>query len=228
MAKQQQTLSKSAFIRSLQCLKSLYLYKNFYNLRDMPSRELLERFRQGMEIGKLAWQLFPGGIDLSPRSPFPSAIIKAAEKTSQKLSSYTNTIIYEASFIHQPTLIILDILVKENGKLFAYEVKSSVNISQTYIRDAAFQYYVMKNAAYQPEDFFMIHLKETYDSRSQDVECLRITNITEEVLELQPYIEENVQLAIHAISDSTLLEIQQGEHCQNPYPCDYMGYCSRH
>lgn len=134
MAKKQHTLSKSAFIRSLQCLKSLYLYKNFYNLRDMPSKELLERFRQGTEIGKLAWQLFPGGVDLSPGSAFPSAIAKAAEKTQKQLSS-EDTIIYEASFIHQPALAILDILVKKDGRLFAYEVKSSVNISDTYIRD---------------------------------------------------------------------------------------------
>jgi hypothetical protein len=179
MAKKQHTLSKSAFIRSLQCLKSLYLYKNFYQYRDMPSKELLERFRQGVEIGKLAWQLFPGGIDLNPRSAFPAAIIKAAEKTKEQLS-FENTIIYEASFIHQPALAILDILVKENGKLFAYEVKSSVNISDTYIRDMAFQYYVMKGCGYRPEDFFIIHLNEGYDSTSQEVESLRVTKVTKE------------------------------------------------
>lgn len=226
MAKKQHTLSKSAFIRSLQCLKSLYLYKNFYKYRDMPSKELLERFRQGVEIGKLAWQLFPGGIDLSPRSAFSSAIIKAAEKTSEQLS-LKDTIIYEASFIHQPTLTILDILVKENGKLFAYEVKSSVDISQTYIRDMAFQYYVMKNAGYLPEDFFIIHLNEGYNSTNKEIESLRITKVTKEILDLQLYIKENIQLAIQAISDSSCLEITQGDHCYTPYTCDYLGYCSR-
>lgn len=192
----------------------------------MPSKELLERFRQGVEIGKLAWELFPGGIDLSPRSAFPSAIVKAAEKTFEQLSS-GNTIIYEASFIYQPVLTILDILVQKNGKLFAYEVKSSVDISDTYIRDMAFQYYVMKGCGYRPENFFIVHLNEGYDSTSKKNESLRITKVTKDILELQSYIEENVKLAIQAMSDNSLLEIQQGEHCQTPYPCDYLGYCSR-
>jgi len=226
MANRPQTLSKSAFIRSLQCLKSLYLYKNFYKLRDMPSKELLERFRQGTAIGKLAWQLFPNGMDLSPGSAFPTAIIKAAAKTSEKLSS-PNSIIYEASFFYQPTLAILDILVKEKGKLHAYEVKSSVEISQTYIRDMAFQYYVMNGAGYCPDTFCIVHLKEGYDSTSDDVECLRITDMTDEIINLQNYIEENVNCALQAITDSSLLEITQGEHCQCPYLCDFMGFCSR-
>jgi hypothetical protein len=192
----------------------------------MPSKDLLERFRQGVEIGKLAWQLFPNGTDLSPASAFPSAIIRAAEKTAEQLSR-KNTIIYEASFIRRPTLAILDILVKENEKLFAYEVKSSVDISQTYIRDMAFQYYVMKASGYCPEDFFIIHLNEGYESTSTAIECLRITKVTEEILELQPYIEENIRLAVRAVTDDTLLKIQQGDHCYVPYPCDFMGYCSR-
>ena len=221
----QQTLSKSAFIRSLQCLKSLYLYKNFYKLRDMPSKELLERFRQGTAIGKLAWQLFPNGIDLSPGSAFPIAIMKAAAKTSEKLSP-ENIIIYEASFLYQPTLAILDILVKENGKLFAYEVKSSVEISETYIRDMAFQYYVMNGAGYCPDTFCIVHLKEGYDSTSNDIKCLRITDVTNEIINLQGYIEENANCALKAISDSSLLEIKQGEHCSCPYLCDFVGYCS--
>ena len=225
MEKQQQTLSKSAFIRSLQCLKSLYLYKNFYKLRDIPSKELLERFRQGTAIGKLAWQLFPGGEDLSPRSAFPTSVMKAAEKTSEQLSS-ENIVIYEASFLYQPTLAILDILVKEKGKLFAYEVKSSVEISQTYIQDMAFQYYVMNGAGYCPEKFSIVHLKEGFDSTSNDIECLRITDVTEKIINLQPYIEENVNRAVKATTDSSLLEIMPGEHCHCPYLCDFIGYCS--
>ena len=225
-SKKQNTLSKSAFIRSLQCLKSLFLYKNFYKLRDMPSKELLERFRQGTAIGRLAWQLFPNGVDLSPGSAFPSAIAKAAVKTSQQLLS-EGVVIYEASFIHQPILTILDILVKENGKLFAYEVKSSVEISETYIRDIAFQYFVMNKAGYRPEKFSIVHLKEGYDSTSNSTDCFRITDVTNEILNLQDFIKENIDCAIKAMKDDSLLGIQQGEHCHNPYLCDFLGYCSK-
>jgi hypothetical protein len=40
-------LSKSTFIRGLQCEKSLYLYKHNYNLRDGISSQLQAIFNQG-------------------------------------------------------------------------------------------------------------------------------------------------------------------------------------
>ena len=55
-------LSKSTFIRGLQCEKSLYLYKKHYKLKDSTSPSLQAIFDQGNQIGVLAQSLFPGGI----------------------------------------------------------------------------------------------------------------------------------------------------------------------
>jgi hypothetical protein len=220
------SLSKSAFIRSLQCLKSLYLYKNYYALRDKPSIELLARFQQGIDIGKLAWKLFPQGIDIHPASFFPSGISKAVEQTQQHLS-LDNIILYEASIMYNQAFNILDILEKKEGKIYAYEVKSSVLISETYILDAAFQYYVMKGAGCQLEQFFIIHLKEGYDSSSQDIKSLTKTDVTQKLIELDDYIEKNISKAFHAFTDNSLLKVQPGEQCDKPYLCDFSGFCNR-
>ncbi|MDR2410076.1 MAG: hypothetical protein LBE13_18475 [Bacteroidales bacterium] len=228
-AKRKQTafsLSKSAFIRSLQCLKSLYLYKNYYALRDKPSIELLARFQQGIDIGKLAWELFPQGIDVHPASFFPSGISKAVKQTQNHLSS-DNIILYEASIMYNRAFNILDILQKKGKKIYAYEVKSSVLISETYILDAAFQYYVMKGAGYQPEQFFIIHLKEGYDSSSQDINSLTKTDVTEKLIGLDDYIAKNISKAFQAYTDNSLLKVQRGEQCNKPYPCDFSGFCNR-
>jgi hypothetical protein len=127
---------------------------------------LLTRFQQGIDIGKLAWKLFPQGIDVHPDSFYPSAIADAAKRTQEYLYG-DNLILYEASIMYQQMVSILDIMEKRDGKIYAYEVKSSVLISETYILDAAFQYYVMKGCGYKPEQFFIIHLKEGYDSNAQ-------------------------------------------------------------
>lgn len=57
-------LSKSLFIRGLQCHKSLYLHKHHPELKDEvpPSREAL--FQSGYEVGLMAQSLFPGGITI--------------------------------------------------------------------------------------------------------------------------------------------------------------------
>jgi len=63
-------LSKSTFIRGLQCEKSLYLYKHHYRLKDPTPSSLQAVFDQGTNIGLLAQELFPYGADASPVSTF--------------------------------------------------------------------------------------------------------------------------------------------------------------
>ena len=103
-------LSKSTYIRSLQCIKSLYLYKNFYQLRDPLPPERKVRFEQGHNVGKLAWQLFPGGVDASP---IHISRFKESVQLTQNLIAQRTTVIYEAAFIFNEVLVALDILVRD-------------------------------------------------------------------------------------------------------------------
>ena len=54
-------LSKSQFLRGLQCHKYLWLYKYRPELRTPPDEALDALFEAGNEIGVLAHELFPGG-----------------------------------------------------------------------------------------------------------------------------------------------------------------------
>ena len=84
MAEKGHTLSKSTFIRGVQCLKSLYLNKHRPFLRDRLTPEQLAKFRRGHEVGKLAWQLFPGGKNCAPGHP--SQYAKALENTRKLIA----------------------------------------------------------------------------------------------------------------------------------------------
>ena len=59
-------LSKSSFIRGFQCEKSLYLHKFKKDLADPITEQSKLIFQRGTEVGLLAQDLFPGGVDLSP------------------------------------------------------------------------------------------------------------------------------------------------------------------
>lgn len=72
-------LSKSTFLKGLQCDKHLYLYKHNYNLQDPITDNQQAIFDRGHQVGKLAQQLFPDGVDASPSSP--RAYAKAVEFT---------------------------------------------------------------------------------------------------------------------------------------------------
>ncbi|MBK7854738.1 MAG: hypothetical protein IPJ79_07345 [Bacteroidetes bacterium] len=152
------TLSKSSYIRSLQCLKSLYFYKFHYRERDPISAEQQARFTRGHEYGKMAHMLFPGGVDASPAKPYD---YEPSIKLTRDLILKQTPVIYEASFAHNEVMAAVDILVKHEGKLSAYEVKSSTKISQTYLNDAALQYYLITASGYELEDFLLRTLYPT-------------------------------------------------------------------
>ena len=140
-------LSKSTYIRGLQCHKSLYLNKFRPYLRDKISEEQLAKFARGHAVGKVAQQLFPGGITMSrPGKP-------SAEKTGQLISEGF-PVIYEACFISDNVIVALDILVRDGNGYNAYEVKSSLALSNVYYNDAFLQYHIILSLCWIPIGIF--------------------------------------------------------------------------
>ena len=57
-------LSKSLIIKGLQCPKALWLAKNPPDFDFPPRPDLQTKFQFGTDVGILAQQLFPGGIEV--------------------------------------------------------------------------------------------------------------------------------------------------------------------
>lgn len=217
-------LSKSTFIRGVQCLKSLYFYKNFIQLRDPLSSEQQAIFSRGNAVGVLAQKLFPNGIDASPGKR--SDTIQAVQKTKDLIENGVE-VIYEAAFQFAGVLSILDVLVKKNGQWYAYEVKSSAKISQTYILDASLQYWVISSSGILLEDISIININSKYVKNGAiEVDKLfKITSVKEEVLRNQSLVADKIQEAKAVIGSAQMPEIKIGAHCFSPYACDFMGQC---
>lgn len=220
-------LSKSTFIRGLQCHKSLYLYKKRYYLRDRLSPEQQARFKRGTEVGVYARKLFPGGIDLSPPTPFQYAA--AVEKT-RELTAIKTPVIYEASFRYNEVLVALDILEYREGRWIGYEVKSSLKVSETYLMDAALQYYVISGSGIELSNLFIIYMNRDYvleGDLNPEALFTRIS-VLEESKKRKHLIGQEVmkQLAVTRLTKSPPIDI--GRHCNYPYPCDFIGHCWKH
>jgi hypothetical protein len=218
-------LSKSTFIRGNQCLKSLYLHKKRPFLRDRLSPDQRAKFQRGHKIGELAQQLFPGGIDMRPKSP--SQYQKRVLEVGHVISTESHNTIYEATFQYDQLLAILDILVKEENEWSAYEVKSSLKISETYLLDSAFQYYVITNSGLKLKDFYLVHINPDYQFEGvPDIEKLFIkVSVLEEVLKLQDYVKKQATKGKETLFLEKSPAITVGKQCTNPYPCDFIGHC---
>ena len=217
-------LSKSTFIRGVQCLKSLYLNQNRPFLRDRLPKERLLVFRRGHEVGDLAQKLFPGGVNLRPGHP--SAYRKSLQSTQEHIQA-GYPVIYEAAFQYDRVMIFLDILVKTAAGWKAYEVKSSGGISDTYLMDAALQYYVIRGSGIDLESISLIHIDKEYvlEGKIDPEKLFRIVDVTGEAISRQEYIREQIVREKEAIALKSSPPIEVGPHCREPYDCDFIGHC---
>ena len=220
-------LSKTSFLKSVQCSKAFFLYKNHYNLKDPLPKEKQAVFNRGHQVGVLAQSLFPGGVDVSPThvSKFSDSVAKTKELIEQG-----QKVIYEAAFVYDGVLIALDILVHEDDKWYAYEVKSSLKISAAYIMDAALQYYVLSNCLPHLADFYLVTMNDKYILQDTlDVQKLfRIKSVKEDAEKNIEFIKYHVQQAKAIIEKDTLPKTEIGEKCFTPYQCDFYGTCWKH
>lgn len=219
-------LSKSTFVRSCQCLKSLYLYKHNPDLRDEIDISQQRIFDRGTSVGELAQQLFPGGEDASPLTPYDYA--QSVIKTKQLIDAGCK-IIYEAAFQRDEVLAAMDILVFKNGLWKAYEVKSSTSVKDQFILDAALQYHVITGTI-PLKDISIVHINSEY-SRNGKLELNKFfetVSVLDEVNEIQSYVKEQILKAKEVIKEKEIPVKDIGEHCFSPYSCDFMGHCWKH
>ena len=221
-------LSKSTYIKGLQCEKALYMQKKHPYLRDKLSIEQRAKFQRGTDVGVLAHEVFPGGIDMSPNSP--SQFPKKAQETWDNLSNPSVNVMYEAVFQYNDTLIMLDILVRDGDSWIAVEVKSSLRLSDTYYNDAALQYYVLKGCGVPLSDFRLMYLNGDYvkDGPIDVQQLFKMESVMEYVVDREGYVAKNVERlkAVVALPHAPLVDI--GTQCNAPYPCDFQGHCWKH
>ena len=220
-------LSKSSFIKGLQCEKHLYLYKYHYNEMDELSEMQKAIFKRGTNVGELAHKLFPGGVVAAQGDP-PN-YDKALQRTKELMNDGAK-VIYEAAFMFNEVLSIADIVVMEKGGAKVYEVKSSTSISETYLNDAALQYYVISSLGIRIKDFSIVYINNQYVRKGElNLEELFITeSVLEFILPLQKTVKENVDRFKKVILKKKMPDIDIGEHCYNPYTCGFFNYCRKH
>jgi hypothetical protein len=216
-------LSKSSFIKGIQCDKQLYLYKYHYDLMDKVTESQQAVFDRGTNVGILAQNLFPGGTTAT-EDPRKSDL---AVNNTQKLIKQEANVIYEAAFLFNDILVISDIIVKKGNEWSVYEVKSSTSISETYLLDASIQYYVLKNCVLKIKDISIIYINNQYIRNGElDIQSLfNIETVKELVLTEQDFVEKETERLKLVLKKKHMPDIPIGPQCSNPYKCSFWGYC---
>ena len=149
-------LSKSKYVRGLQCPKMLWMDKYMpEQAHENPNLEAI--FATGNMVGDLAMQYF-GEYDLVD---FDLGIDSMLRQT-QKFINNGSRNIAEASFYVDNLFCSVDILHKNPYGWDIVEVKSSTAVHDVYLDDMAFQLYVLTKAGLNITGVYNMHLNSNY------------------------------------------------------------------
>lgn len=221
-------LTKSKYIRGLQCVKAMYLDVHNPELAYYPP-EVLARFRQGRNFERSFKDLFPKGIDISAR--LKSRISDYPLLTAKLLASPGEVTLFEAGFLYDEVLVLADVVCKDiEGNVTIYEVKNGRHVTDTFRNDVAIQSYVIRHAVpqIQPNDLFCQGLRLSSFSvlYNNGQGGFSHEDYLEWSITQQDIIAQNITRFKQTLQ-STEPQIHTGPHCNTPYECPYKRYCSR-
>lgn len=217
------TLSKSFYIKGIQCPKALWLKKYKPSVLTPPDESAQAIFDTGNIVGDFACKLFPNGKEI----PYSKNYDEMIATTKQWLENGIENI-YEATFNFYGILVMVDILTISNDEVSIYEVKSSTEVKDIYLHDVSIQYYVLKNLGFKIKSANVIHINNEYirDDELDINQLFKIVDITNEVISLQsniPNILKEFETYLEDRENEPNIDI--GKQCNNPYVCDAKEYC---
>ena len=211
-------LSKSKYIRGLQCDRALWL--DVFNPKlARYSREQMRRFDRGREFEYTFKATFPDGIDLS--AELQRNVDAYPARTAQLLDG-DGVDLFEAGFQYDDVLVLADVVHRrEDGSLDVYEVKSGSTLSETYRRDAALQHYVISHCR-KVHSFSIVYNGDGAGGQNG----FAVVDLTSELVAQHAGIARNI-VAMKEVLRHGEPATPTGQHCLEPYACPYQHYCAQ-
>ncbi|GAM09346.1 hypothetical protein OR1_01621 [Geobacter sp. OR-1] len=219
------SLSKSLYVKGLQCHKSLWLHKNKPELKDKVSVTQQATFSTGTDVGILAQQLFPGGVLV----PFEELSYEDQISMTEEAIASGKRTIYEATFRFDGIFMKADILHRGKRGWELYEVKSSTGVKDVYMDDLAIQYYVITGSGLKLNRSSLVHINNKYVRNGEiDVnELFAVADLTTDIMSMQKDVAANLK-AMKKMLAGKMPDIDIGPHCSDPYECAFSGHCWQH
>ena len=222
-------LSKSKYIRGLQCERALWLDVHEPRLARYTA-EQMRRFDRGRDFEYAFKSRFPDGIDLS--AELGRNVDLYPERTAELLDlwpcSAAKTVLFEAGFQYDDVLVLADVVCqREDGSLDIYEVKSGTALSETYRRDAALQHYVISHCR-TVHSFSIVYngMDGENGANGQDGRFV-IVDLTLDLAAEGDRIAANIAEMKTIVRATAEPDTPTGQHCLTPYACPYQQHCQQ-
>ena len=214
-------ITKTDFMRGMQCRKMLWLDKHKPSLRVIPP-EIQERLDAGNDFGDRAMGMFGPYEEMTVYLPGKQIPDKKAmiAKTQDALERGVE-VICEAAFSNYNNYCAVDILRKTSSGYDIYEVKNASEVHEQFIKDAGFQYYIISRCRVKIGHIYIVTHGPDEENPFVPVE------ITSQAKEYYRWINEHIWDLNRMQKEKDEIQVEPGEQCTSPYECWYYGYCHR-
>lgn len=215
-------LSKSRYCNAIQCKKMVWLDKyKPYEKEELNNDSIMQN---GNDIHEIARYLFKEHISIE----FNEDLSKMIEDTNKALTN-ESVVVTEASFKYNNNFCSVDILKKNNDEYEIYEVKSSTNLKEVYIKDVSYQLYVLTKLGLNVTKCYLVHLNNEYVRKGKlELDKLFIKEeITTDVYNLQDEVRENIDNINKYMTKTIEPSDDLDNKCFSPYPCPFFKYCTK-
>ena len=187
-------------------------------------------FENGKKVGIIAQDIFGKKHDdivFNYRNKYKSML----DKTREYLRNKPN-IITEATFNYNNNFCMVDILKNDTDGPEMYEVKAASKVTDIFIEDASFQYFVLSNLGLNVKKLCIVYINDEYIRQGElDLdEYFIIKDITSTAIEKEEEIRENIVNINKFMQQHNRYnepDIVMGKQCSNPYDCDFCEYCTK-
>ena len=219
-------ISKSKFVAGVQCLKRLYWQVHKPDLALGPGASGQAIMDQGQEVGRLAHQLFPGGVKVDGSGGLSDAI----SITKDLVDNSEVPAIFEGTFSADDVLVRVDILKRQRDKRWRLiEVKSSTALKDHHLPDIGIQSHIVSRSGLDLASVWLAHINRKYVLTGETVDprqFFRIRNVTGQVKRLQPRLVSQLRSEFRILAMPAAPDIAPGRHCTDPITCEFYDRCN--
>jgi len=212
-------LTKTSFMRGMQCPKMLWLDRHRPGLRVIPP-EIQAKLDAGNDFGDRAMGMFGPYEEMTVyRKGTTVPDKKAMLANTQDALARGVEVICEAAFSNYNNYCAADILRKTETGYDLYEVKNAPELHEQFIRDAGFQYYIIARCGVKLGRIFIVLHGPDEESPFLPVD------VTRKAKGYYKWVNDHIWDLNRRQKEAEEIQIEPGAQCAEPYECWYYGYC---
>lgn len=177
----------------------------------------------GKVVGEHARREYPGGIFVDRWSGRTDPFLQ----TTQLLNDSSVSALFEAGFQADDVEVFVDILERDGNGWNLIEVKASTEVKDDHINDIAIQAYVLERAGIPVQRIKHMHVNKDFIYQGEkDYTGLFIQeDVTEQIHHHLSSVAGSIQ-HLKEVAAGPQPERRIGSHCNTPYACEYIAYCT--